>query len=94
MNHAADTKSIDRTWLVLLAATLVTFAVAETGLANAGFTAMLFVFALAYGKSALVIQHFMELKRAPLVWRLALFGWLTVVTTGILAAWWIGRQAA
>lgn len=90
----ATTKTIDRVWLVLLGATLLTFAVAETGMAGAGFPAMLFIFALACGKSALVILHFMELRRAPFLWRLVLFGWLTVVTLGILAAWWSGHQAA
>ena len=89
-----DRRAIDRTWLVLLAATLLTFGVAETGLANTGLAAVLFIFALAFGKSALVILHFMELKRAPLAWRLVLFGWLSVVTAGILVAWWLGRHAA
>lgn len=88
------TTTLDRIWLVLLGATLLTFGVAESGMAGAGFPAVLFIFALAYGKSALVILHFMELRKAPFLWRFVLFGWLTVVTLGILAAWWSGHHAA
>lgn len=91
MNHAPTTTWLDRVWLFLLGATLITFAVAETGLAGAGLPAVLFIFGLAFGKSALVVLHFMELRRAPWIWRLALFGWLTVVTAGILMAWWSGQ---
>lgn len=84
--------TIDRVGIALVVATLVTFTVGESGLAGGNWLPVLFIFALAWGKSALVILHFMELRRAPLLWRLLLLGWLTLVTGGILLAWWLGGQ--
>jgi hypothetical protein len=34
----------------------------------------------------------MELRHAPALWRRLLVGWLVLVTTGILLAYWIGQR--
>lgn len=86
---------VDRIWVVLLVATLITFALGESGLAgSAGWLPLLLMFGLAYMKSVLVILEFMELRHAPALWRWLLLGWLTVVTSGIVWAWWLGVRGA
>jgi cytochrome c oxidase subunit 4 len=72
---------IDRIWLVLLAATLMTFWLGESGLAGrAGIATVLLMFGLAFGKGLLVILHFMELRHAPALWRRLMTGWLALIT--------------
>jgi len=34
----------------------------------------------------------MELRHAPALWRWLLQGWLVLVTTGIVLAYWIGQR--
>lgn len=81
-----------RVWLVLVAASLSSWAIAlwdhhgNIG-TRAGTTIVL---ALAYLKVYLVGQHFMELKRAPRPLRLAFGGYLLASGTAILAAFYAG----
>lgn len=85
--------SVNRIWLLLLAATGVTFWLGESGLSgSAGMTAVLVMFGLAFVKALLVMLDFMELRHAPALWRRLLVGWLVLVTTGILLAYWIGQR--
>lgn len=77
--------TIDRIWLVLIAATLTTFWLGESGLAGrAGIATVLLMFGLAYGKGLLIVLHFMELNHAPALWRRLMTGWLALVTTLIV----------
>ncbi|MDE2401993.1 MAG: cytochrome C oxidase subunit IV family protein [Burkholderiales bacterium] len=86
---------INRIWVALLVATLITFGLGESGLAGrAGIVPVLVMFALAYGKGILVILDFMELRHAPVLWRRLMVGWLTVVVTAILLAYWVGTALA
>jgi hypothetical protein len=48
--------------------------------------------AIAFVKGRLVILDFMELRNAPLLWRLLLEGWLIVVSSLILLAYWISLK--
>lgn len=84
---------IDRVWAFLLLATFITFALGESGIAgNAGWVPVVVMFALAFVKCVLVILDFMELRHAPALWRYLLIGWVTLVTSGILLAWWQGAS--
>jgi hypothetical protein len=48
--------------------------------------------AIAFVKGRLVILDFMELRDAPLMWRLLLEGWLILVSSLILLAYWISLK--
>jgi caa(3)-type oxidase subunit IV len=82
------THTADRVWLVMLAATPATWALGEGG-AN-GAWPVLVMLALACLKGVLVILDFMELRHAPLLWRILLLGWLSLVTALIVLFYWIG----
>jgi cytochrome c oxidase subunit 4 len=85
--------SVNHIWLVLLAATGVTFWLGESGLSGrAGMTPVLVMFALAFVKALLVMLDFMELRHAPALWRRLLVGWLVLVTGGIVLAYWVGQR--
>ena len=85
--------SLNHIWLLLLAATGVTFWLGESGLSGtAGMSPVLTMFALAFVKALLVMLDFMELRHAPALWRWLLVGWLVLVTIGIVLAYWIGQR--
>jgi hypothetical protein len=48
--------------------------------------------AIAFVKGRLVILDFMELRGAPLMWRVLLEGWLILVSSLILLAYWISLK--
>lgn len=82
---------VDRIWLVLLAATLLTWWLGESGTAaSAGAWPVLVMFALAFVKGLLIELDFMELRHAPRLWRRLLVGWLAVVLALLVLAWWVG----
>lgn len=84
---------INRIWLALVVATLITFSLGESGLSGrAGIAPVLLMFALAYGKGMLVILDFMELRHAPVLWRRLMVGWLTLVLVAIVLAYWLGSR--
>ena len=85
---------IDAVWAVLVAATLVTFAVGETGSAGGAAWPVLLVFALAVVKGGLVALDFMALRGAPALWRRAVLGWLGGVVALLLLAWWMASAFA
>ena len=80
----------NRAWLVLLVATGLTWWLGEVGAAGTG--AILTMLAIAFIKGRLVILDFMELRGAPLMWRLLLEGWLIVVGGLVLLAYWISLK--
>lgn len=77
----------NRAWLVLLVAAGVTWWLGDVGAAGTG--AILAMLAIVIVKGRLVILDFMELRGAPLMWRLLLEGWISLVGTLILLAYWI-----
>lgn len=79
-----------RAWLVLMIATAITWYLGEVG--AAGTTAIAAMLAIAFVKGRLVILDFMELREAPLLWRALLEGWLILVSTLILLAYWISLR--
>lgn len=82
--------SANRDWLVLLVATSATWWIGEVGAAGTG--AILAMLAIAFIKGRLIILDFMELRGAPLMWRLLLEGWLILVGGLILLAYWISLR--
>jgi hypothetical protein len=79
-----------RSWLLLIAGTLATWGMGIAGLAGTGITVT--ILAIAFFKGRLVILDFMELRQAPLFWRLILEGWLIAVSALILLAYWMSLK--
>lgn len=82
--------SAHRAWLILLIATGITWYLGEVGAAGTG--AIVAMLAIAFVKGRLVILDFMELRGAPLMWRLLLEGWLILVGSLILLAYWMSLK--
>jgi hypothetical protein len=80
----------NRAWLVLVVATGATWRLGEVGAAGAG--AILAMLAIVFIKGRLVILNFMELRDAPPMWRLLLEGWLILVSSLILIAYWVSLK--
>jgi len=78
-----------RAWLVLIVATGITWYLGEVG--AAGTAAIVAMLVIAFVKGRLVILDFMELREAPLMWRLLLEGWLVFVGSLILLAYWMSK---
>lgn len=64
-------------WLVLIALTIVSFYLGETGMQ--GKEVMLLLLAITMVKSQLVANFFMGLNRTRLLWRGIMFGYFVVV---------------
>ena len=85
--------STNTLWLVLLSATGLTYWLGESGqLGQASMAPVLITFSLTLIKGLVVINDFMELHRAPKLWRNLLVGWLVFVLGMILLAYWIGSR--
>jgi hypothetical protein len=82
--------SAHRAWIILLIATSITWYLGEVG--AAGTLSIVAMLAIAFVKGRLVILDFMELRGAPLMWRLLLEGWLILVSSLILLAYWISLK--
>jgi hypothetical protein len=86
-------RSVNTVWLILLAATAVTYWLGESGLSGrAGMAPILAMFGLAFIKGFLVIQDFMALRHAPPLWTRLLVGWLIFVSSMIVLAYYIGLR--
>jgi len=77
-------------WIVLMAATAVTWFVGE--LHAAGPKAVALILAVAGVKGWLVIYDFMALRRVKLIWRAVVLGWLLLVLAIIMLAYRMGLQ--
>jgi hypothetical protein len=82
--------SAHRAWIVLMIATSITWYLGEVG--AAGTMAIVAMLVIAFIKGRLVILDFMELREAPLMWRVLLEGWLILVSSLILLAYWISLK--
>jgi len=71
-------------WLVLVALTLVTYAVGEYALV--GTTIVYFLLALAVIKALLVAEYFMGLRKVSGFWRPLIASYLAVLGLGIALA--------
>jgi cytochrome c oxidase subunit IV len=77
-------------WIVLMAATAVTWFVGE--MHAAGPKAVALILAIAGVKGWLVIYDFMALRRVKLIWRVVVLGWLLLVLAIIMLAYRTGLQ--
>jgi Prokaryotic Cytochrome C oxidase subunit IV len=73
-------------WLLLIAATLFSWLLAED--ASAAKWEATAVILVAAFKINMVVAHFMELKWRPRPVRLVVSGWLALVTTFIIGGYW------
>jgi len=80
-------------WLLLLVATGLTYWLGESGqLGHASMAPVFLIFGFALFKGVGVVLDFMDLRRAPALWRNLLLGWLVFVISMILLAYWLGLQ--
>ena len=79
-----------RAWIILIIATGITWYLGEVG--AAGTMAIVAMLVIAFIKGRLVILDFMELREAPLMWRVLLEGWLILDSSLILLAYWISLK--
>jgi hypothetical protein len=75
----------NRSWLVLLAATLVTFSISDNHAIGtyAGIATLL----ISYLKGRLVVLDFMELRHAPALWRGLFEAWVLIISAVLLVAY-------
>ena len=81
---------VNRAWLVLIVATAITWYLGEVG--AAGTAAIAGMLVIAFVKGRLVILDFMELRAAPRLWRILLEGWMLLVGSLILLAYWLSLR--
>ncbi|MDD2883011.1 MAG: cytochrome C oxidase subunit IV family protein [Rhodoferax sp.] len=80
-------------WLLLLAATGLTYWLGESGqVGQASMVPVFVIFVVSFFKGFWVINDFMELRHAPSLWRNLLVGWLGFVVSMILLAYWLGSR--
>lgn len=89
-----NTRHLNTVWVVLLLATLATWAIGEVGeqLGIAGPLAMLMLLAISFVKGRLVLLDFMGLRGVKFFWRGLLLGWLLLVSALIAVAYWIALK--
>ncbi|WP_420467698.1 cytochrome C oxidase subunit IV family protein [Panacagrimonas sp.] len=81
------------TWAFLVGASVATWLLIENrGLDAAAAVASIMLIALV--KARLIVLHFMELKHAPLRWRIAFELWVVVAASLILGLWWFTGSGA
>ena len=75
---------VNRVWLALVAATLVSYTLGEQMAGSTWHTwGVWLVFALALAKGWWVVDVFMGLRTAPALWRRVLLGWLLVLALSL-----------
>ncbi len=75
---------VNRVWLALVAATLASYTLGEQMVDSPWHAwAVALVFALALAKGRWVIDVFMGLRTAPVLWRRVLMGWLMVLALAL-----------
>lgn len=79
-------------WLALLAATLAGWWLAEHQGAARWTVPLLMLIAAV--KARAVVLHFMELKAAPLIWRLVFEAWVLLSTGMVAGLHWFTRNPA
>ncbi len=80
-------------WVVLMTATCASTWWLKSGAATS-MAATAAILVIAAVKVRLVMVHFMELKDAPLVWRLLFEAWAVIFPGAILVGFWLAAKAA
>lgn len=81
------------TWFVLVCASIATWLLVEGASVGAG-GAVSLVLLIAVIKVRMIVLHYMELKHAPLRWRLVFELWPVVAASLILGIWYLTGTAA
>lgn len=68
-------------WIILMGLSLLMFFLSVFGLEGQVFVVSLLL--AAWFKGQMIIDHFMELKRVALIWRMIISIWLILVMSGI-----------
>ena len=68
-------------WMAMLLLTLCTYIMGK--LEYSGTAVMLLILLIAGIKAVFIIRNFMELRGVSLLWRVIMYGWLSVVCTSI-----------
>ena len=89
-----NTRQLNVVWIVLMLATLATFAIGEIGerIGIAGPLAMAALLAISIVKGRLVMLDFMGLRGVKFFWRGLMIGWLLLVSALIAIAYWIALK--
>ena len=89
-----NTRQLNFVWVVLMLATLATFAIGEIGerIGIAGPLAMAALLAISIVKGRLVMLDFMGLRGVKFFWRGLMIGWLLLVSALIAIADWIALK--
>ena len=85
--HASQ---LNRSWMLLLAITGVTFWLGESGSAVGSMAVALAVLGQAFVKGLVVALDFLELREVPPLWRWLVIGWLVLVLGLVLLAYTMG----
>lgn len=88
----SESRQLHLAWVMLLLATGVTSFIGETGGLLPSGLGMAVLMLLTLMKGSLVIQVFLEMRRAPMLWRWLLLGWLGVVVALIGLAYWLASR--
>lgn len=83
-------RRLDLIFAVLVAGTLVTWWMGETG--HAGPAAVLGILAIAAVKGTLIIRDFMALRGVAVFWPIMVIGWLLLVLAIIMGGYWIALR--
>ena len=89
-----NTRQLNFVWVVLMLATVATFAIGEIGerIGIAGPLAMAALLAISIVKGRLVMLDFMGLRGVKFFWRGLMIGWLLLVSALIAIAYWIALK--
>jgi len=89
-----NTRQLNFVWVVLMLATVATFAIGEIGerIGIAGPLAMAALLAISIIKGRLVMLDFMGLRGVKFFWRGLMIGWLLLVSALIAIAYWIATK--
>ncbi len=73
--------NVHTVWLLMVILTLSTYVVGESG--QEGIYIVTFLLLTAMVKGGLIIRDFMELKDVSTIWKIIMYGWLSIVCIAI-----------
>lgn len=77
--------NIHTVWLMLVLLTLITYGLSYID-AN-GTAIMLVLIVVAFAKGVMIIRDYMGLKGVSLLWKVIMYGWLSVVCLAVVVAY-------
>lgn len=93
MSAVSANRAAALTWVFLVIASLATGWLMGGTRFSPG-VAVSLILLIAVFKARMIVLHYMELKHAPLSWRLAFEGWIVIAASLILGIWLLTREAA